>query len=67
MEYKIGATGSITAKRFFDLDAADLSAFVFMLVEAVYSTESTQSSIQVIKAAVDILQYLHDNGNRGAE
>ncbi|KAJ4983091.1 hypothetical protein SVAN01_11430 [Stagonosporopsis vannaccii] len=52
---------------FFDLDAAVSSAFVFLLVESTHSAGSTQSGTQGIAAAVDILSFLSENGNKAAE
>lgn len=52
---------------FFDLDAAVSSAFVFLLVESIYSTESSQSGKQGVKGATSILSYLSGCGNRAAQ
>ncbi|KAH9879371.1 hypothetical protein J1614_002810 [Plenodomus biglobosus] len=52
---------------FFDLDAAISSAFVFVLVESTHSADSPQSGIQGIAAAMSILRFLGENGNKAAE
>lgn len=52
---------------FFDLDAAISSAFVFVLVESTHSADSPQSGIQGIAAAMSILRFLAENGNKAAE
>lgn len=52
---------------FFDLDAAFSAAFVFVLVDSIYSHTGRSSSVENIRKASEILNYLSSQGNKAAE